>query len=316
MSRARRAEMSTDDAAPVRVLFIGGWGRSGSTLVERLLAEMPDVVGAGEVTHLWRRALADNQPCACGAPFDACPFWISVGKAAFDGWDNVDADDVLALARRVDRTALCPPPRAPDAPHAPSRGLAPVRRALPPHLRRHRRGHRRPRDRGLRQARIPGLRVAASSGYRPARAAPRPGRSWRRVLVEQGVLVRLTRRDQVVGLVHASILASHFERVVDRAQRAVRPARRHRSTPAAVAVRAFRRRPGRPSRDRTGVVGVYRRTGRTSSARTEPSPSRNSDRSTRSPAIRCASNPALSGFVSTPPGGPPCPPDGAVSSRY
>lgn len=108
VSRARRAAVSADDAAPVRVLFIGGWGRSGSTLVERLLAEMPDVVGAGEVTHLWRRALADNQPCGCGAAFDACPFWISVGKAAFDGWDNVDADEVLALARRVDRTRYVP----------------------------------------------------------------------------------------------------------------------------------------------------------------------------------------------------------------
>jgi hypothetical protein len=108
VSGAHRAEVSADDAAPVRVLFIGGWGRSGSTLVERLLAEMPDVVGAGEVTHLWLRALANNQPCACGAAFDACPFWISVGKAAFDGWDNVDADEVLALARRVDRTRYIP----------------------------------------------------------------------------------------------------------------------------------------------------------------------------------------------------------------
>jgi hypothetical protein len=106
VTEARRDPVASD--APVRVLFIGGWGRSGSTLVERLLAEMPDVVGAGEVTHLWQRALADNQPCACGAAFDACPFWISVGKAAFDGWDNLDAEDVLALARRVDRTRFVP----------------------------------------------------------------------------------------------------------------------------------------------------------------------------------------------------------------
>jgi len=65
---------------------------------------MPDVVGAGEVTHLWVRGLQENQSCACGQPFADCPFWTSVGKAAFDGWDKLDVDDVIALKHRVDRT--------------------------------------------------------------------------------------------------------------------------------------------------------------------------------------------------------------------
>jgi hypothetical protein len=88
----------------VRVLYIGGWGRSGSTLTERLLGEMPDVVGAGEVTHLWVRGLVENQSCACGQPFAECPFWTSVGKSAYDGWDKLDVADVVALKHRVDRT--------------------------------------------------------------------------------------------------------------------------------------------------------------------------------------------------------------------
>jgi hypothetical protein len=94
--------------ARTRLLFIGGWGRSGSTLVERLCNEMPDVIGAGEVTHLWLRALRDNQRCACGLVFTECPFWTSVGKTAFDGWHNVDLDEVAALKRRVDRTRFVP----------------------------------------------------------------------------------------------------------------------------------------------------------------------------------------------------------------
>ena len=268
VSRARRAEMSTDDAAPVRVLFIGGWGRSGSTLVERLLAEMPDVVGAGEVTHLWRRALADNQPCACGAAFDACPFWISVGKAAFDGWDNVDADEVLALARRVDRTRYVP------------------RLALPTRVTRRREDLLRYGELYRRIyagiAEVTGARVIVDSGKHASQAFAlrhHPGidlRVLHLVRDGRGVAYSWSKESsygspdgiEVVGLVHASILGRHVERAVDRAQRAVRPARRDRSTPAAVAVRAFRRRPGRPSRDRTGVARVYRRTGRTSSART------------------------------------------------
>ncbi|HEY7174058.1 MAG TPA: hypothetical protein VH442_03990, partial [Micromonosporaceae bacterium] len=49
------ASSSVPATGPVRVLYIGGWGRSGSTLAERLLGEMADVTGAGEVTHLWLR---------------------------------------------------------------------------------------------------------------------------------------------------------------------------------------------------------------------------------------------------------------------
>src|ERR1044071_6434693 len=112
LTRLRRAPglkgerpMPPDDTpADIRVLYIGGWGRSGSTLTERLLGEMPDVVGAGEVTHLWVRGLLENQSCACGQPFADCPFWTTVGKTAFDGWDKLDVDGVVALKHRVDRT--------------------------------------------------------------------------------------------------------------------------------------------------------------------------------------------------------------------
>jgi UDP-N-acetylglucosamine transferase subunit ALG13 len=113
-ARRRAADDAAARPAPpapqksIEVLYVGGWGRSGSTLVERLLGEMPDLVGAGEVTHLWQRGLADNELCACGTPFRACPFWAAVGETAFGGWDQVDANAVLALKHRVDRTRFVP----------------------------------------------------------------------------------------------------------------------------------------------------------------------------------------------------------------
>jgi len=89
---------------PVRVLFIGGVGRSGTTLLERVIAELPGVAGLGEVVHLWQRDLRDGERCGCGEPFLACPFWTAVGERAFGGWANVDVDRMLALAGAVDRT--------------------------------------------------------------------------------------------------------------------------------------------------------------------------------------------------------------------
>jgi hypothetical protein len=90
------------------VLFLGGLGRSGTTLVERLLGELPGVSALGEIVHLWQRDLRDDERCGCGARFSACSFWQQVGEHAFGGWHNVDVDRVHALRDAVERTRHIP----------------------------------------------------------------------------------------------------------------------------------------------------------------------------------------------------------------
>jgi hypothetical protein len=92
----------------VRVLFIGGLGRSGTTLLERVLGELPGVTPLGEIIHMWRRDVQDDERCACGQPFSACPFWTEVGQRAYGGWGNLDTARVLALQQAVDRTRFIP----------------------------------------------------------------------------------------------------------------------------------------------------------------------------------------------------------------
>ncbi len=92
----------------VPVLYIGGLGRSGSTLLERALGQVDGFVCIGEVVHLWERGLRDDELCGCGAAFSACTFWQRVGKSAYGGWDKVDAGAVLALKASVDRTRFVP----------------------------------------------------------------------------------------------------------------------------------------------------------------------------------------------------------------
>ena len=99
--------------APVKVLYIGGFGRSGSTLVERILGQLPGFCSAGEIVFLWQRGLLENQLCGCGATFSECDFWTRVGKTAFGGWDQVDAAEMLALQREVDRNRYIPAMVAP-----------------------------------------------------------------------------------------------------------------------------------------------------------------------------------------------------------
>jgi hypothetical protein len=85
------------------VVYIGGCARSGSTLLERMLAAVPGYCPVGELVFVWERGLARNDLCGCGERFRDCGFWSQVGKAGFGGWDRVDTGAAVRLRRAVDR---------------------------------------------------------------------------------------------------------------------------------------------------------------------------------------------------------------------
>jgi hypothetical protein len=86
-----------------RVLYIGGMGRSGSTLLQAMLGQLPGFVAAGELRYLWQRGPIDDVLCSCGEPFSQCPFWLGVGDRAFGGWKRLDAPSTVDLQRSIDR---------------------------------------------------------------------------------------------------------------------------------------------------------------------------------------------------------------------
>ena len=93
-----------------RVLYVGGFGRSGSTLLDRVLAQVGGCVAVGELVHLPQRGLLDDERCGCGVGFSACPFWTEVGVAAFGpaGWSGVDAEAIRRQQAALDRNRRIP----------------------------------------------------------------------------------------------------------------------------------------------------------------------------------------------------------------
>lgn len=79
----------------VSVLYIAGFGRSGSTLLDRLLGATSMFHSGGEVAGLWSRGLVDDRLCSCGRPFSGCPFWQAVGSASFQ---SLQPGQVKAIA--------------------------------------------------------------------------------------------------------------------------------------------------------------------------------------------------------------------------
>lgn len=80
-----------------KVLFIGGPGRSGSTLLDMLLGQIDGFCSTGELRFIWDRGLGQNQLCGCGKPFKECDFWIDVVHEAFGGFQNVNHERLAAL---------------------------------------------------------------------------------------------------------------------------------------------------------------------------------------------------------------------------
>ncbi|MEV4676941.1 sulfotransferase [Actinomadura sp. NPDC049382] len=65
----------------VRVLYVTGWCRSGTTLLGNLLGELPGAVHVGELRYLWTNGVlgrGTNTLCGCGRDVPACPLWKAV----------------------------------------------------------------------------------------------------------------------------------------------------------------------------------------------------------------------------------------------
>jgi UDP-N-acetylglucosamine transferase subunit ALG13 len=86
-----------------RILYVAGWGRSGSTLLDRMLGQVPGVFSAGELRDIWKRGVLEDRLCGCGERFSACQVWSEVGRRAFGGWDKVDVVELQRLRDRLDR---------------------------------------------------------------------------------------------------------------------------------------------------------------------------------------------------------------------
>ena len=84
-----------------RVLYIGGWGRSGSTLLATQLGSLPGYVAVGELRYVWQAGAVADELCSCGQAFSSCPFWRRVGELAYGGWDQIDAAEVVELEAAV-----------------------------------------------------------------------------------------------------------------------------------------------------------------------------------------------------------------------
>lgn len=90
-----------DDQDEVKVLFILGKGRSGSTMLGNVLDTAAGVFNAGEFRRFWGWGLLDGYLCACGVPVPECSLWREVLVRLRDTGPAPDVERMAELTRKV-----------------------------------------------------------------------------------------------------------------------------------------------------------------------------------------------------------------------
>jgi hypothetical protein len=105
----RPSRAAAPGAPPVRareIIYVLGYGRSGSTLLDVLLGNAGGVESVGELDLLHRDW--HERPCSCGAAYDGCPFWSSVDGAVRERIGARSHAEREVVLRRVERLSSLP----------------------------------------------------------------------------------------------------------------------------------------------------------------------------------------------------------------
>lgn len=89
------ADGATD--GKVKVLYVMGPGRSGSTVLGQVLNGVEGFFLVGELYYLWDRGLIENRLCSCGVFFKNCPVWEEVLRQSLGSVEEIDARRLLEL---------------------------------------------------------------------------------------------------------------------------------------------------------------------------------------------------------------------------
>jgi hypothetical protein len=90
----------------IPVLYVAGAGRSGSTLLEMVLGNLPGFFSVGEVRYFWEYWQAGDRLCGCGQPLQTCEFWSSVNAGLERA--EINTAQMADWASRYDRTRNLP----------------------------------------------------------------------------------------------------------------------------------------------------------------------------------------------------------------
>ena len=62
----------------IKVIYLTGMGRSGGTLLGRILGNTSETIYVGELRSFWNKGIIRDYKCSCENWFSKCEFWSKV----------------------------------------------------------------------------------------------------------------------------------------------------------------------------------------------------------------------------------------------
>jgi len=90
------------------VVCIIGYGRSGSTVLDTVLGNHPDMESFGELANVCTRGWTNDEYCACGERPSACPFWSRVRRRVREAGFPDDLSEYATLQEEFERARSLP----------------------------------------------------------------------------------------------------------------------------------------------------------------------------------------------------------------
>ena len=88
----------------MRVVYIAGYGRSGSTVLDRAIGQHDGYASLGEAWKFWSHVAYADQYCGCGLRFSQCEMWQNVRREVPDLFDPALAERFYAIHEAEFRT--------------------------------------------------------------------------------------------------------------------------------------------------------------------------------------------------------------------
>ena len=88
----------------IKIIYIAGMQRSGSTILGSILGQIKGFFFTGELQLIWRMGLIGDSLCSCGYPVKACKVWEKILDQAFGGLHQINPERLHRLLNNGLRT--------------------------------------------------------------------------------------------------------------------------------------------------------------------------------------------------------------------
>jgi len=96
-----KGSLRNSDQEPLRLVYIAGVARSGSTVLDSILGNHPLIQSVGELARLASDGWVQNFYCSCGKPSQECPFWVAVHEAWCSLNGSVTIQEYIKIQSKV-----------------------------------------------------------------------------------------------------------------------------------------------------------------------------------------------------------------------